>query len=342
MHKKRRSLWIGFTILLLLTMGASECAPKMQAPPPEAAESAAVAVKPNLSMFASPISSPVATLTIPPYRLRFRIRYIPPGWFALGSDEKEDKLSRGDEAPQRIVAESGFWIGESEVTNKEYLDCVKSGCCTPPSLRENGPTNHYGDPAYDDHPVVGVNWFRAAQYCECMDARLPTEAEWEKAARGDEGYVYPWGNDAPTCDRTNMNGCGAEGSTKAVASYPLGISPYGLYDMAGNVREWTADDYKADSYQTLARFNPGNADDGEKRLRAAAVSTISKKTCVRLRACRWILNRTTMTSVSAAYRFRAPTRRFASRPTADFVTIHAIRPQMNPANPGRAYPARKG
>ncbi|NPV39863.1 MAG: SUMF1/EgtB/PvdO family nonheme iron enzyme [Anaerolineae bacterium] len=266
MHKKRRSLWIGLTILLLLTMGASECAPKMQAPPAEAAESAAAAVKPNLSMYASPISSPVATLTIPPYLLRFRIRYIPPGWFALGSDEEEDKLSRGDEAPQRIVAESGFWIGESEVTNKEYLDCVKSGCCTPPSLRESGPTNHYGDPAYDDHPVVGVNWFQAAQYCECMDARLPTEAEWEKAARGDEGNIYPWGDEAPTCDRTNMNGCGAEGSTKAVASYPLGISPYGLYDMAGNVREWTADDYEADSYQTLARFNPGNADDGEKKV----------------------------------------------------------------------------
>ncbi len=266
MHIKRSSLWIGFTVLLLLTMGASECAPKAKAPPPEAAESAVSAVSPNLSMLVNPVSSPIATLYIPPYLVRYRIRYIPPGWFPLGSDEEDDKRARGDETPVRHVVQSGFWMGESEVSNKEYMDCVKSGCCTPPSLRETGPTNHYGDPAYDDHPVVGVSWFQAAQYCECMDGRLPTEAEWELAAGGEDGYTYPWGEDDPTCDRTNMNGCEPDDSTKPVGSYPLGISPVGLYDMAGNVREWTADSYDPDAYQTAALFEPSNEEEEEKKV----------------------------------------------------------------------------
>jgi hypothetical protein len=174
MHMKRRSLWIGFTVLLLLTMGATACAPKAKAPPAESAESIVSAVSPNYSMFVNPVSSPIATFYIPPYLIRYRIRYIPPGWFAFGSDPEDDKRSRGDETPQRVVGQTGFWMGESEVTNQEYLDCVKAGCCTPPSLRDSGPTNHYGDQTYDDHPVVGVTWYQAAQYCECMDGRLPT------------------------------------------------------------------------------------------------------------------------------------------------------------------------
>ncbi len=137
----------------------------------------------------------------------------------------------------------GFWMGESEITNEEYALCVEVGVCSPPSIRETGPTNHFGNPANDHDPVVGVNWFQAQGYCEWTKAHLPTEAEWEMAARGTMGYLYPWGNDAPTCDRANaqMPGCEGGGDTKPVGSYPLGASPYGFLDMAGNVKEWTLD-----------------------------------------------------------------------------------------------------
>ncbi len=149
------------------------------------------------------------------------------------------------------------------MTNFEFAQCVEAGVCTSPSLRDSGPTNHFGNPTYDDHPVVGVNWYQAFDYCEWVGGRLPTEAEWEKAARGDMAYIYPWGFDTPTCDRTNMNGCADINDTKPVASYPLGISPYGLYDMAGNVREWTADWYQPDIYLAAAYYHPAGASEGD-------------------------------------------------------------------------------
>ena len=263
MQRGKRPLFIILSLILLLAIALSSCRPKEAAPHPEAAE-----LMPGLEEGISAIASPIATLHIPPYLVRYRIRYVPPGWFFLGSDPEEDKLARGDETPQRNVSEPGYWIGESEVTNKEYAQCVEAGACTQPSLRDSGPTNHYGDSQYDEHPVVGVNWYQAAGYCEWADARLPTEAEWEKAARGDGGYIYPWGNDLPSCDRANANmkGCSEENNTKAVGSYPLGISPFGLFDMAGNVREWVADSYQSNSYQTLVSYNPSNSTESNKKV----------------------------------------------------------------------------
>jgi hypothetical protein len=260
MKKVSRFSWLVMIIMLVIMSSVSSCQPKAAAPPVISEQNV------DLGDSLTAIASPIATLYIPPFIARYRIRYIPPGWFFIGSDPEEDKLARGDELPQRYITEPGFWIGESEVTNQEYADCVNAGICTLPSLRETGPTNHYNDPAYDDHPVVGVNWYQAAAYCEWVDARLPTEAEWEKAARGDEGYIYPWGNDAPTCDHANMNSCESENTTKTVASYPLGISPYGLFDMAGNVREWTADWYQEDLYLTAAYYQPQGSSEGPKKV----------------------------------------------------------------------------
>lgn len=260
MRRKILSLFFLLSVLLIMALALDSCRPR------DDVDDSRMEIDRDLSESISAIASPIATLDLSHLLLRFRIRYVPPGWFSMGSDPEDDKLARGDEEPQHDVTESGFWMGESEVTNKEYAECVKSGACSLPSLRPTGPTNHYSDPAYDDHPVVGVDWFQASTYCEWVNSRLPTEAEWEKAARGELGYIYPWGNETPTCDRTNMNGCQNEDGTKSVASYPLGISPFGLYDMAGNVREWTADWYKADAYLTAVSYNPAGASEGEKKV----------------------------------------------------------------------------
>ena len=258
MRSKFRLFLTVFTVLLVSIMVLDGCRPRDEVP----SDSVVAPMSPD---DISAIASPVATLDISHLLLRFRVVFVHPGWFEMGSDPEEDTLARGDETPQHDSTEPGFWIGESEVTNQEYAQCVEAGACTAPSLRDSGPTNHYANPAYDDHPVVGVNWYQASEYCEWIGGRLPTEAEWEKAARGEMNYIFPWGNTTPTCDRTNMNGCEV-GDTKPVASYPLGISPYGLYDMAGNVREWTADWYQENIYLTAAYYHPTGAAEGEKKV----------------------------------------------------------------------------
>jgi len=208
---------------------------------------------------ASAVASQIATLRIPEIYWRYRVIRVPPGWFMMGSDPDEDKNARGDEKPQIDAYEPGFWIGESEVTNREYTECVEAGACSPPAGGEQ-----YGSPQYEDHPVVFVNWYQAETYCQWIDGRLPTEAEWEKAARGMSGSIYPWGDSAPTCDHANamLPGCQDGASTHAVGVHPTGNSPAGVMDLAGNVREWTADWYGADSYFTAAAYMPTGPDSG--------------------------------------------------------------------------------
>ncbi|MDM8520196.1 SUMF1/EgtB/PvdO family nonheme iron enzyme [Anaerolineales bacterium HSG6] len=178
---------------------------------------------------------------------------IPAGEFTMGSEQRDN------EKPVRQVYVDNFYIDPYEVTNNDYRSCVEAGECEAPT------TCRYGDPTYNDdnkgnHPVVCTNWYQATAYCEWADKRLPTEAEWEKAARGTDGRTYPWGNDAPTCERMNYHDgvtlC--VGETMPVGSYPEGISPYGLYDMSGNAEEWVQDCYDGDFYQTSSRTNPVN------------------------------------------------------------------------------------
>jgi serine/threonine-protein kinase len=171
--------------------------------------------------------------------------YVPEGIFLMGSNYEpppESAPTYYDFRPQRPVTLNAFWIDQTEVTNKQYAMCVSAGdCVLLLLLRSPLRSSYYGDPQYDDHPVIYVDWFMAKAYCEWAGRRLPTEAEWEKAARGTDGRIYPWGNDAPNDTLLNFNNYWTD--TTVIRQYPAGKSPYGAYDMAGNVWEWTSSLY---------------------------------------------------------------------------------------------------
>jgi len=187
---------------------------------------------------------------------------VPAGEFLMGSTV-EQVAAYGKECtgcdysieqPQHRVYLDTFQIGKFEVTNRQYMQCVRAGACTGNST----------DPAKDDHPVVSVAWFEADSFCRWNGGRLPTEAEWEKAARGTDGRIYPWGDESPTCDLANYTGCGKD--TKPVGSTPKGASVYGAQDMAGNVWEWVNDWYDGNYYQNSPQKNPTGPDSGEYRV----------------------------------------------------------------------------
>jgi serine/threonine protein kinase len=161
--------------------------------------------------------------------------------------------------------EDAYWIDQTEVTNGMYALCVSAGKCNPP--RENSSysrSSYYGDSKYDNYPVIKVDWDQAKTYCAWVGAELPTEAQWEKAARGEGGRVYPWGNNSPTCDLTNYGYCIR--NTTAVKSYESGKSLYGAYDMAGNVWEWVNDWYGGTYYETSPSSNPTGPSSGTYRI----------------------------------------------------------------------------
>lgn len=172
---------------------------------------------------------------------------IPAGEFFMGRDGDSS-----DEAPARQVYLSTFWIDRNEVTNGEF----KAFCDSTRRLLPNNPRwdNNYvlEKPGY---PVVNITWRQADAYCKWKGKSLPTEAQWEKAARGEEGLLYPWGNEYAD-DRANIYGKDEYNWTAPVGNFPLGVSPYGVNDMAGNVREWCNDWYKQFYYAEAPSRNP--------------------------------------------------------------------------------------
>jgi formylglycine-generating enzyme required for sulfatase activity len=174
---------------------------------------------------------------------------VPGGLFIMGRggfDNPEHKVNVGD-----------FWIYSTKVTNQQYEWCVNSGECSTPDLNDN---QGYGNYVYANFPVVGVKWAQAADYCTFVHGRLPTEAEWEKAARGPDGNIYPWGNNAPICNLLNFRNC--VGKTTKVNKYPQNASYYSAVDMEGNTFEWVADWYDAMYYKTSPIENPLGPDSG--------------------------------------------------------------------------------
>ncbi len=177
--------------------------------------------------------------------------YVPAGEFLMGS---EDADAVSDEAPEHTVYLDAYWIYKNEVTNAQYRQCIEDGVCS-------GNLSSYPE---TDYPAVYMDWYEANEYCTWAGGRLPTEAEWEKAARGTDGRTYPWGEESPTCILAQF--CDCSGETVPVGSFLGGASPYGALDMAGNVWEWVADWYDAEYYQNSPSQNPTGPASGTGRV----------------------------------------------------------------------------
>ncbi|MEM7798625.1 MAG: bifunctional serine/threonine-protein kinase/formylglycine-generating enzyme family protein [Chloroflexota bacterium] len=227
----------------------------------------------------TPVNTPGPTPTPVPLisKTGMRMLYMPGGVFRFGNNEGEP-----DESPAILTSLNPYFIDETEVTNGQYLQCVDEGECLPPYAQSSTHDNYsYSAPAYADYPVVSVDWYMADAFCRWRGVRLPTEAEWERAAGYDpfalQRTLYPWGEEFAT---TNLNYCDincptqnsdrrdatvndGHGDTAPVASYEDGKSPIGAYDMLGNVMEWTDDWYDNGYYEEAPPQNPRGPADGE-------------------------------------------------------------------------------
>jgi formylglycine-generating enzyme required for sulfatase activity len=171
---------------------------------------------------------------------------VPAGSFTMGCAVGDGNCS-GDEYPRHMVSLSAYLIDRTEVTQKQYQQCLSAGACSEPHA-------HWEPALTPDEPVRDVTWTQAATYCAWRGARLPTEAEWERAARGPGDGIYPWGNSAPTCSLARYSGCGA--GPAVVTSLPAGAGQGGMYDVAGNVWEWVGDWYASDYYGQSPATDP--------------------------------------------------------------------------------------
>jgi formylglycine-generating enzyme required for sulfatase activity len=181
--------------------------------------------------------------------------YVPAGPFTMGSDSGETY-----EKPAHTVTLDAFWIDQTEVTNAKYAQCVNDGKCQPPGdLGSATHADYYTNASYADYPVIYVDWNQATAYCKWARRRLPSEAEWEKAARGTDARTYPWGEGI---DKTRANYIGSD--TTKVGSYESGKSVYGAYDMVGNVWEWVNDWYGP--YSSASSSNPTGPATGTDRV----------------------------------------------------------------------------
>ena len=190
---------------------------------------------------------------------------IPAGEFLMGCQPGSNGgIPCPSDALQHKIYLDAYTIDRYEVTNVQYALCVADRACSPPFKMESFTRpNYFGNPSYGKYPVIYVTWQDAVDYCNWAGKRLPTEAEWEKAARGTDGRLYPWGDQAADCERANfLNIHLCSGDTSQVGYYPSGASPYGAHDMAGNVMEWVSDWYQANYYDISPYSNPLGPDSG--------------------------------------------------------------------------------
>ena len=179
---------------------------------------------------------------------------VPAGPFDMGCNGALDADCLDDEKPSHEVTLSAFEIDETEVTQDQYAECVLAGTCDPPLCAWDCSAKNY--------PAACVTWDQAKMYCAWAKKRLPTEAEWEKAARGTDGRKYPWGKKEPSCSEANMTGCGEKAAP--VGSHSAGASPYGALDMAGNMVEMLEDFYDATYYQSSPLKDPKGPAQGKR------------------------------------------------------------------------------
>ncbi len=185
--------------------------------------------------------------------------YIPEGSFIMGN---EDKYNDGDESPQHQVYLKGFFISKYEITNRQYKKfCTETGHRYPEDPGFDEMKDYFNN--YPDCPVVNVSYYDALKYCEWAGYDLPTEAQWEKASRGDDKRMYPWGNHFPYWHNEyfanydpGIRDLDGYKYTSPVDTYKNGQSPYGIYNMAGNVWEWCRDIYNEKFYKESPEKNP--------------------------------------------------------------------------------------
>jgi formylglycine-generating enzyme required for sulfatase activity len=246
-------------------MGTTTSTPPTQTKP--ATVSAAI---PTLTAL-PPASAPPTEI---PTKVAFTVRtspldgmpqvYVPAGTVRMGGlDVNADDR---DELPAHDVSLDAFWIDQLEVTNAMYMLCVQAGACPPPGdwASDKRPA-YFNNEEFKDYPVVHVTWEQAGTYCAWADRRLPTEAEWERAARGDDFRNYPWGDEPPSEMYANFNRL--VGETSRVGTYAAGASPFGALDMAGNVWEWVFDLYRIEYYSMSPDNNPAGPETNTTNLR---------------------------------------------------------------------------
>ncbi|WP_447601239.1 formylglycine-generating enzyme family protein [Nitrospira sp. Nam80] len=192
---------------------------------------------------------------------------VPGGWFLMGSDPKVDRAAGPQEQPQRRVYIEAFRINRFETSNVDYLRYVlHTGASWPRYWKEQPFPEKMAK-----HPVIGVSWREADAYCRWAGTRLPTEAEWEKAARGEDGRIFPWGNEPAGWMKSNIAHPGSKRGFKYpplanVDRYDKGVSPYGVHQMAGNVSEWVADWFDPEYYRTKQDQNPTGPRQGQDKV----------------------------------------------------------------------------
>ena len=277
-NKINSKIFTALAVLLSLFI-LQACTPNEAPIPTETAE----IVTPTASLVPSATPSPTATPTATPeptptkaYKAGeletrkqdgMEMVYVPAGSFEMGSDSEF-----ADEMPLRQISMDAFFIDKYEVSNGQYQECLTAGACTEPgNLTTPSQESYFANPDFADYPVVYVDWAQAQAYCQWIGGDLPSEAQWEKAARGTDGRQFPWGNEGPDTQFTfgaedfpndYANFDDYQGDLTPVGNYPNGASPFGALDMAGNVWEWTRDWYGAyDAGQTVNPEGPESGTD---------------------------------------------------------------------------------
>jgi formylglycine-generating enzyme required for sulfatase activity len=191
---------------------------------------------------------------------------VPAGVFLMGSLEGSGEAN---EYPQHKVYLDAFWIDKTEVTNEMYKKCVTAGVCTLSKVSDSYGIYNFNDTAYADYPVRFLDWNQANVYCLWAGRMLPTEAQWEKAARGTDGRTYPWGNKAKQGIYefgTYISQVLIDGGTNKVGNFPHTASPYGAQDLATNVSEWVADWFAENYYSLSPVDNPTGPSSGTSKV----------------------------------------------------------------------------